>query len=457
MEIRKWFALGLTLVILVMPGCSKNDNNSPPVVTSPATSTFEPDVAKEWMDLCYRAVKGSSISPPVASRIYGFVGVTLYEALVPGMPEYVSLMGQLDALNSLPQPTKNTLYDWPTVANNAVATVMTTLFTNAPDSIRNEITSLRNAWNVTRQAAVTAEVYDRSVQLGLQMANSITTWADSDGYTEYNNCAYTPPVGEGLWAPTPPAFAAPLQPCWGQLRTFVLERNGSVLQCDPTAPPAFSTDKTSVYYNEAMQVYITSQTLTDEQRAIANFWADGAKETGTPPGHWISIAGQLLVQQGMNLADAAEAYARAGIAVHDAFISCWKAKYQMNGMRPITFVQAYIDANWSPLLTTPNFPSCTSGHSTSSGAASGALEGFFGTVAFTDHTHDARGLPARSFTSLQQAADEAAISRLYAGIHYASDNDIGLGQGNCLGNLINSKLHFRVPARGYSQDFNLKE
>jgi hypothetical protein len=359
------------------------------------------------------------------------------------MPEYVSLVGQLDALNSRPQPTRNTLYDWPTVANNAVATVMTTLFTNAPDSIRNEITTLRDAWNVTRQSAVAAEVYDRSLQLGLQMANSIITWAGSDGYTEYNNCAYTPPVGEGLWVPTPPAFAAPLQPCWGQLRTFVLERNGSALQCDPTAPPAFSTDKTSVYYKEAMQLYITSQTLTDEQRAIANFWADGATATGTPPGHWISIAGQLLVQQGMNLADAAEAYARAGIAVHDAFISCWKAKYQLNAMRPITFVQAYIDATWSPLLTTPNFPSCPSGHSTSSGAASVALEGLFGTVAFTDHTQDALGYPARSFTSLQQAANEAAISRLYAGIHYSSDNDIGLVQGSCLGNLINSKLHFR--------------
>ena len=356
-------------------------------------------------------------------------------------------MGQIDALNSLPQPTRNALYDWPTVANNAVATVMMTFFTNAPDSIRNDIISLRDAWNVTRQAAVASEVYDRSLQLGLQMANSITTWAASDGYTEYNNCAYTPPVGEGLWVPTPPAFAAPLQPCWGQIRTFVLERNGSALQCDPTAPPAFSTDTSSAYYEEAMQLYITSQTLTDEQRAIANFWADGAKETGTPPGHWISIAGQLLVQQGMNLADAAEAYARAGIAVHDAFISGWKAKYYFNAMRPITFVQAYIDASWLPLLTTPNFPSCTSGHSTSSGAAAEALEGFFGTVAFTDHTHDARGLPARSFTSLQQAADEAAISRLYAGIHYASDNDIGLVQGSCLGNLINSKLHFRAAAR----------
>jgi hypothetical protein len=171
----------------------------------------------------------------------------------------------------------------------------------------------------------------------------------------------------------------------------------------------------------------------------------------------MSIAGQLLVQQGMNLADAAEAYARTGIAVHDAFISCWKAKYQLNAMRPITFVQAYIDASWSSLLTTPNFPSCPSGHSTSSGAASVALEGLFSTVAFTDHTQDALGLPARSFTSLQQAADEAAISRLYAGIHYASDNDIGLVQGSCLGNLINSKLHFRVPARGHSQAFKLTE
>ena len=158
MKIRKWFALGLALLILVMMGCSKSDNNSPP-----ATSTFAPDMAKEWMDLCYRAVKGSSISPPVASRIYGFVGVTLYEALVPGMPEHVSLVGQLDALSSLPQPKHNTRYDWPTVANNAVATVMTSFFSNAPDSIRNEIKSLQDSWNVKRQAAVAAEVYDLSL------------------------------------------------------------------------------------------------------------------------------------------------------------------------------------------------------------------------------------------------------------------------------------------------------
>jgi hypothetical protein len=446
MEIRKLCVLALLMLALVMMGCSKDDDNNTPVITSPATSTFAPDLAKEWMDLSYRAVKGSAVSPPVASRIYGYASVALYEALVPGMPDHISLAGQLDALASVPRPAANTLYDWPTVANHATSLTLETLFASAPDSIRQLIPSLRDSWSATRQAAVSAEVYDRSVTLGTQIATAILDWAATDGFAQYNNCAYTPPTGPGYWVPTPPAFAAPLQPCWGQMRTFLLERNGGSLACDPSGPPAYSTDTSSTYYHEAMTVYSTSQTLTDEERAIANFWADGATATGTPPGHWIMIAGQLLVQQQMDLADAAEVYARAGIAVHDAFISCWKAKFQMCGMRPITFIQAQIAANWTPLLTTPNFPTCTSGHSTSSGAAATALEAFFGTVAFTDHTHDARGLPSRSFESLSQAADEAAVSRLYAGIHYASDNNIGLVEGRCIGNLINTQLQFRAPA-----------
>jgi PAP2 superfamily len=179
--------------------------------------------------------------------------------------------------------------------------------------------------------------------------------------------------------------------------------------------------------------------LMPEQRAIAAFWSDDPGATPTPPGHSISIATQVLRRERASLALAAEVYAKTGMAVADAFIACWFQKYRYNLLRPVTYIQRLIDPAWVPALVTPPFPEYTSGHSVQSGAAFAILTDLFGDgYAFVDHTHDDRGLAPRSFVSFRDAAKEAAISRLYGGIHFRAAIENGLEQGRCIGEVVNA-------------------
>jgi hypothetical protein len=198
-------------------------------------------------------------------------------------------------------------------------------------------------------------------------------------------------------------------------------------------------------------VYGTVNNLTDEQRAIAFFWADDPGATATPPGHSISITTQVLRQMGAGLDIAAETYAKVGMAVADAFIGCWDTKYRYNLLRPVTYIQRFIDADWLPLLVTPPFPEYTSGHSAQSGAAAEMLTDLFGPdFPFVDRTHESRGLQPRAFNSFFEAADEAAISRLYGGIHFRPAIVRGLVQGRCVGRAVN-ELEFRRGRRSRRQ------
>ena len=220
-------------------------------------------------------------------------------------------------------------------------------------------------------------------------------------------------------------------------------------ECPPPNHPAFSTNSASDFYAAALEVYNVGVGLTTEQKTIAGYWSDGPVTTGTPPGHWIAIVSQIARNDRLSLAAAAEAYARVGIAVHDAFIACWNAKYIYNLQRPVTYINHNINATWRSYIVTPAFPTYSSGHSTQSGAAARVLTDMFGAKRFTDTTHTDHGLqPAqqpRTFNSFDEAAAEAAISRLYGGIHYAFDNDNGLACGQCIAQTIHDRVSFRIP------------
>jgi hypothetical protein len=220
------------------------------------------------------------------------------------------------------------------------------------------------------------------------------------------------------------------------------------VKCAPPGHPRFSAAASSDFFAAAFEVYSVVRGLTDEQKAIADFWSDAAGATGTPPGHWIAIVSQIARKDGLSLAEASEAYTRVGIAVHDAFIGCWNTKYVYNLQRPVTYINDNIDVNWMPYLVTPNFPSYTSGHSTQSGAAASVLTDMFSVKTFEDTTHiDHALLPPqkpRTFESFREAAAEAAISRLYGGIHYRFDNEHGLASGECIGRAIQQRVSFKV-------------
>jgi hypothetical protein len=356
-----------------------------------------------------------------------------------------SLVGQLHDLASVPQPKKYGKYHWPTVANAALARTIRGLFPSLRLEHLTAIYALEQDFAAQFRAEVKKKDYERSEAHGQAVAEAILTWAASDGFSTVNSCPYVPNPMPGAWEPTPPGFNPnPLQPCWGQLRPMVL---ASGTECLPPGHPAFSTDSRSAFYAAALEAYHTGLTLTTEQQTIANYWADGAGATGTPSGHWIAIVGQLARNGGLSLAMAAEAYARVGIAVTDAFIACWQAKYFYNLQRPVTYIQDTIDGTWLPHLVTPPFPTYTSGHSTQSGAAAAVLTQMFGIKAFTDTTHTDHQLTQtqepRAFSSFDEAATEAAVSRLYGGIHFAFDNDDGLASGRCVGQTINDHVRFR--------------
>jgi hypothetical protein len=208
--------------------------------------------------------------------------------------------------------------------------------------------------------------------------------------------------------------------------------------CPAPAPPAYSEEPGSAFYKDGLEVYKIATAATQEQRQFALYWADDAGKTPTPAGHWAYIANDLLKARKADLGTAAETFARLNIAMSDAFVAAWATKYQLNVLRPVTYVQLVIDSNWVPtLLPTPPFPDYPSGHSVQSSSAQAVLNKMFGAnTEFVDNTHNDRGWGPRTFKSFKAAADEAAVSRLYAGIHYRFATDGGKPQGQCVADKV---------------------
>jgi hypothetical protein len=204
--------------------------------------------------------------------------------------------------------------------------------------------------------------------------------------------------------------------------------------CGLPPPPAYSEEPGSDFHREALEVRDAVSNLTDEQRAIARFWSDDPMLTPTPPGHWIAIAQRVLDAEDADLDTRVDLLARLGIALADAFVACWHAKFEYDLLRPVTYIQRVIDPAWQPLLATPPFPEYPSGHSTQSAAAAAVLAAAFGEgYAFVDATHADDGLPPRAYPSFAAAAEEAGVSRLYGGIHFRAAIERGLAQGRCVG------------------------
>jgi hypothetical protein len=258
---------------------------------------------------------------------------------------------------------------------------------------------------------------------------------------------YEMPIGDpSLWVVTTEGQTAQ-EPYWGQLRSFGLD---FAEQCNVDMRMDFSTDPDSTFYKQAQEVLTTSDRLTDEQREIARFWVDTPGITGAPSGHWLLIETQLVEQMGLPLGRAAEMYILVNSALADAFISAWNLKYQVNLVRPVTYIQQNLRRNWSPYIQTPPFPEYPSGHSVASGAAAEVLTTMFGQVAFTDRTPIINGHEQleRSFTSFEAAAAEAAISRMYGGIHYRAAIENGLRQGRCVGQQVLNNVRLRSIPQG---------
>jgi hypothetical protein len=419
-----WFVLGLCLVLVAVPVRS-------------AERTSAAEVLDTWYRLTLELVRHTpTYSPPVASRTFGYLGVTTWEAVALFEPGAHSLGGQLNGLAApnLPLPAGA---DQAVVLNAALSAVVNEMFANTGPTGRRALDSIGRRLQAGVASGLDRALVAESEALGRALAKHLLGWASSDGGAVITNLGFPAnwprPETPAQWVPTSTVALqqAPLLPDWGGLRPFAMAE-GAV--CPITPPPAYGDGTASPLGLQAAEVQAIRATLTDEERAIARFWSDDPMLSVTPPGHWVSITLQIIRRDALDLRTSADALARVGIAVADAFIGCWREKYRYDLLRPVTWIRRNLDKSWEPLLTTPPFPEYPSGHSVQSAAAATVLTAVFGEdFAFTDETQVADGLPARAFSSFWQAADEAAISRLYGGIHYRAAIEEGLLQGRCIG------------------------
>ena len=155
-----------------------------------------------------------------------------------------------------------------------------------------------------------------------------------------------------------PNFGPAVEPYWADVRPMVLQTADEVT---PVAHVPYSANEGSAFWEQARATYQTGLALTQSQRDTALFWRDNPHTSGLPSGHWMQIVRQVCMQQELSLARSVEAYARVGIALHDAFLNCWTWKYRYNLIRPVDYVHLHIDPNWRSWVDTPAFPEYTSG------------------------------------------------------------------------------------------------
>jgi hypothetical protein len=402
------------------------------VVAQKPTEDFSGDVAIDWFQLQVDIIPSTDgFTPPVSARALGYSGLTLYEAVVHGSDNYKSLRGTLNELDKIPEPEKGT-YNWAIVANTAMAEITSYLYSNTSEANKLCIKELADK-NYHRYGFRSDErTLKNSVNYGKSIAKAIHNYSKKDGghESQFNNFpdSFKIQPGACMWVPVGEQKA--LQPYWGNNRTFI----EGTADFHLPLPHHCGIGNSSILYVQALEVYSIGEHLTTEQKDIAKFWSDDPGTTFTPPGHGVSIANQLIKKEGFDLMKSAEVYCRVGIAASDAFISCWKCKYKFSTLRPVTFINTIIDTKWSAYLPNPPFPEYTSGHATVSGAIAIVLSDTFGyNYAFTDYSHINKDYEPRSFENFWEYANEAAMSRLYGGIHYRSSNDNGLINGKRIG------------------------
>jgi hypothetical protein len=431
----KKISLSILLFAYLLIGCLKTES----MIKDANLKTENADLVSDWITVQLQVIKNTSGVQHIAySRHFAYTGIALYEALVKGDNLYKSISGQLNNGFQVPEvPAGKPLY-WPAAANAAVAEMLR-FFYSAKAANLQSIDSLEHIYiNKYINEAGNGKDVPGAIQFGKLLALAVIEWSKQDGS---NNAGipYTP-LGEGYWEPTPPGFGPAAVPGWGNNKPII---SGSQNNTIPNAPTAFSKDVGSSFYNMARELFDISQSLTEEQKALATFWDDAPNgKYLTVFGHWFSILKQVIVKEKPALMKAAEAYLRLGITMNESSISCWKAKYTYNLLRPVTYIRKYMGyPAWNSFIGTPPHPEYSAAHATLSGSAGYTLESVFGeNYRFTDHSYDFLGMAPRTFSSFEAAGKEAGISRLYGGIHYRPSIEAGNIQGKKVGENVRKLL-----------------
>ena len=442
----------LLLAALYFQSCQKDDEVT--VVSSPAAQ-FSYRIPLIWNQLYLEVERYCpGYKPPVSARNNAYINFIAYEAIVHGSDDrYRSFSGFYSGLN-IEEPAADFEYNWEVSLNAAYEKAFELYFPTAPAAQQFRILEISNDLRSDLQSRTAPDVYERSVDYGQYVAQTIYDWSAEDewgheGYLNNIDPAYVPPVKVGSWNPTYPDFTPALLPHWGKVRTFAALSSDEV-----PPPPTFNITPGSQLYQEALQtrnlVNDIKAGIKDDELWIAEFWSDDCPIlTFSPAGRLVSITNQIIAIERIDMMETVAIYAKVGMALADAGIKCWQQKYRFNLLRPIDYIREHLqDDQWNTVMCpdgsggyyTPNFPTYPSGHATFSAAAAVVLENSFGgNYRFTDRSHEGRsefrGSP-RTFSSFREMAVENAYSRVPLGVHFISDAESGTNLGYVIGQRV---------------------
>jgi len=387
------------------------------------------------------------VNPPAASRYYAYQTLGAMEIVAQNNPAVLSPKKFIPHFPAVTISLPSAAYNYQVAALFCILETGKSMLPTG-NLLQKEIDELYADY---RKKIKKRDLLENSIAVAKEVAAQIVSYSKADNYNKLSTLPrYRPTQNEAHWFPTPPAYLDAVEPHWTTMRTMIIDSSTQFI-IDP--PVVYDTSRSSEFYKIAKQVYDAVNNLTPEQTWIASFWDcnpfvvanTGHMSLGfkkiTPGGHWMNITSILSEKLRIGFDRSVEALALQGVTLYDAFICCWDEKYRSDRVRPETFINRYMDIKWQPILQTPPFPEYTSGHSVISTAAAELLSYLMGdSVGFRDDTEVMFEIEPREFRSAREAAREAAISRLYGGIHYIDAIRFGQKQGMNVAHCIINRL-----------------
>ena len=424
--------LALTL-LLSQSGCEDNTPQADldPTITSPSQ-------VSNWLEQLNVIFQTTNTSGPEASRMLAYASIAYYQGYQLSSENMRTLVGQLNGLNSLPEPEPSLRYNYGIIAEAAAYTVLNEMFSDAPSNIP---TILQGTYVINERDyyynGITQDVIDRSKEFGTELGEAILVWSSEDGYDQLESCSFSIPTEPESWQPTPPNFSDASDACWGNLRAFTFTPEQLVALCNPGIPQQVNTQSGSNYMTDVVEIQELGNNLNPAQAEIALYW-NNASNSVTVPGHYMSILRQLVDQNILNGEQTVVAFAQLGIAMADTYISTYKQKYTYFRPRPVTIIQSELDSEWESELASPATPEYPSLRSTLGYAAAQVFIHRYGNREFTDQTQSSfLGLDERIYGSFNEMGQEIALSRLYAGTNIRSTIEASEFHGRCIAQRAN--------------------
>jgi membrane-associated phospholipid phosphatase len=437
--------------------CTSNNLDLNHETETVSVDRFSSELQTEWMSL-YLDLERSLTELPLtnSARVLAYINIGAYEVLQPGMASYVSLSESLEGYNA-PAIDLEKPYYWPAALNNTYAELILALVPGLTASQIDMIQSLKVKNDAYLSRLTENNTYLNSIEWSNRTVNAVVHYANSDARA-LSQIADPMPTdfqmesGEGMWNMNNTDSGRALHPYWGEVRSFSIRANDVHVH----SPKDYNTDTQSEYFNEAMEVYNTARSSAPVNRWVGEFWSDDLPGvTFRPSSRMVAIANQIVTNESINMASAAELYAKLSIALNDVTVLVWKSKYDFTLQRPEEFIRSYIDNDFTNLIgasfgspgTQLSYPSYPSEHAGFAGVGAGVISALLGeNISFTDRCHEGRtdfqGAP-RSFLSLNSMAVEYAFSRVNVGMHFPMCSSEGLRLGYEVSNSVNNNLKFR--------------